>query len=109
MNPDDWDEDNNSDEQELTYTEILSNVILNSEAIITIPTEEVPKVKTGLKNLKAKQAAKMKEDGLVPDPSVFTFEEIESLEFPGCVDLRIILKQKSTVKIMKMVLPDNSF
>ena len=98
--------------EELSFMEIYSSVMLNNEIIITIPIEEVERVKTGLKNLKAKQATKMKEEGLVPDPSVFTFSEkpCEDEEFQAThVDLNIQLSRKSVVKVARIKIPDDNF
>ena len=98
--------------EELSFLEIYSSVMLNNEIIITIPIEEVERVKTGLKNLKAKQATKMKEEGLVPDPSVFTFSErpCEEEEFKDThVDLNIQLSRKSIVKVARIRVPDDNF
>ena len=98
--------------EELSFMEIYSSVMLNNEIIITIPTEEVERVKTGLKNLKAKQATRMKEEGLVPDPSVFTFIEkpCEEEEFQSThVDLSIQLSRKSVVKVARIKIPDDNF
>ncbi len=99
-----------SRDEELTFSELYASVMLNGEVVITIPPEEVERVKTGLKNLKAKQAAKMKEEGLVPDPSVFTFIERPSNdeEFKDAfIDLSIQLTRRSVIKIAKMRIPDN--
>lgn len=97
------------DGEELSFAELLASATLNGEIIITIPKEEVVRVKTGLKNAKAKQAAKFKEEGLVPDPSVFTFAEKDSEDMEGYIDLTIILSRKSTVKVAKMVIPSDDF
>lgn len=96
--------------EELTFSELYASVMLSGEIVITIPKEEVERVKTGLKNLKAKQASKMKEEGLVPDPSVFTFTERPPLdpEFADSfVDLSIQLTRRSVIKIAKMRIPDD--
>lgn len=97
--------------EEIAFSELYASVLLNEEIIITIPPEEVERVKTGLKNLKAKQASRMKEDGLVPDPSIFTFNILplkdESLK-DSYVDLSIQLSRKSVVKIAGMRIPDNT-
>ena len=93
---------------EITYAEILAAAVMNTEVIITVLQEEVEKAKTGLKNLKGKQNAKLKEEGLLPDPSILDFrQEPSTLEV--YIDLRVILKQKSTIRIKKMTLPDNTF
>ncbi len=101
-----------TEQEELSFQEILTTVSLNDEVILTIPREEVIRVKTGLKNLKAKQSAKMKEEGLAPDPSTFTFVERpchqEDLrEF--YIDLSIQLTRKSTVKVLKLTIPEQEF
>lgn len=97
------------EEEELSFSELLASATLNGEIIITIPKEETTRVKTGLKNTKAKQAQKFKDDGLVPDPSVFTFYEKDSEDMEGYVELTIILSRKSTVKVAKMVIPSDDF
>ena len=97
--------------EEIAFSELYASVLLNEEIIITIPPEEVERVKTGLKNLKAKQASRMKEDGLVPDPSIFAFNILpikdESLK-DSYVDLSIQLSRKSVVKIAGIRIPDNT-
>lgn len=97
--------------EEVAFSELYASVLLNEEIIITIPPEEVERVKTGLKNLKAKQASRMKEDGLVPDPSIFAFNTLpakdESLK-DSYVDLSIQLSRKSVVKIAGIRIPDNT-
>lgn len=100
------------EEEELSYAEIYASVALNGEIIITIPTEEIERVKIGLKNFKAKQSAKLKEEGLLPDSSTFTFiiKECQDLELKdNFSDLSIQLTRKSTIKVRKIVIPDQEF
>ena len=102
----------NQGEEELSYAEIYAAAALNGEVVITIPPEEVERVKTGLKNFKAKQAAKMKESGLIPDPSTLNFATRECLDpelRENFIDLSIQLSRKSTVKVVKMRIPDGEF
>lgn len=104
--------DQTEEEAELSYAELYAAVALNEEIIITIPPEEVERVKTGLKNYKAKQASKMKGEGLQPDPSVFTFLERPTLDpayRENFIDLSIQLTRKSTVKIAAIRIPDQDF
>lgn len=94
--------------ERMTFAEILATVALNDEIIITIAMEDVERVKTGLKNVKAKQATKMKEEGLTPDSSTLSFVVSEPNEDDD-VDLKILLNHKSTVLIKKVVIPDGEF
>lgn len=94
---------------ELSYAEIYSNVALNDEIIITIPAETVESTKTGLKNFKSKQASKLKAEGLEPDQATLNFEEEASEEFPGCINLRIYLTRKATIRIAKLTIPEKDF
>lgn len=99
-----------SEETELSYAEIYSAAAINGEVVITIAPEDVEKVKTGLKNFKAKQAVKMKEDGLVPDPSILTFIQREAAEESmreHFVDLSIQLTRRSTIRVAKIRIPDS--
>lgn len=101
-----------TEEEEISFSEIYASAALNGEVVITIAPEEVERVKTGLKNFKAKQAAKMKADGLTPDPSVFIFTERECLDpdfRDNFIDLSIQLTRKSTVKVAKIRVPDSDF
>lgn len=100
---------NFSEEEEMSFSEIYAAAALNGEVVISIPPEEVERVKTGLKNYKAKQASKMKAEGLLPDPSVFIFTERECIDEDlrdSFIDLSIQLTRKSTVKIAKIRIPD---
>jgi len=103
---------NMTEEEELSFSEIYAAAALNGEVVISIAPEEVERVKTGLKNFKAKQAAKIKAEGLVPDPSVLIFTERPSLDEDlrdSFIDLSIQLTRKSTVKIAKIRIPDQDF
>lgn len=95
-----------SRDEELTFSELYASVMLNGEVVITIPPEEVERVKTGLKNCKAKQSAKLKSDGLLPDNSVFTFT-VRPSEDPAFIDLSIELSRKSTIKVKALRIPDS--
>lgn len=102
---------NEETEEELTFSELYSSTLLNGEIVITIPKEEIERVKTGLKNVKAKQALKMKEDGLIPDNSVFNFiervaKDEDGNEIEGFCDLSIELSRRSVVKIKRFRIPD---
>lgn len=89
-----------------TYADIISTLISNDELIITIPVEEVEKVKIGLKNFKAKQILRLKEEGLpIPDETLSFYSTLS--DCPDHIDLRIVLNRKGTVRIKKIVIPDS--
>lgn len=95
-------------EMELSYSEIMASLMLNGEIVIVIPMEAEAGVKTGLKNLKAKQALKLKEEGLIAPEETLEFESSPSTQWEDCVSLKILLKKKGVVKVMKMTIPDGS-
>lgn len=89
---------------DIQYKEIYTTVISSpaSEIVITIPTSEVEKTKTGIKNYKGKLNADLKEKGLPADDSTLIFFEKESTEFPECTCLTVALKKKASVKVYKI-------
>lgn len=94
--------------EDITFAELLATVQINDEVVITIPFNEVERVKTGLKNVKAKQALRMKEEGLIPDSSTLSFFYSE-IDKDGDVDLKILLSRKSTIRVKKITIPDGEF
>ena len=96
-------------EEEITYRELLTNLSLNGELIITIPVEKEEEVKLGLKNLKYKQTARVKGDPRPKVEEILEFYSTVSKEYENCVDLRIILRKKGAIFIKKLVIPDNTF
>ena len=95
--------------EQLTYAEIFSNLLLNSEFHIIIAAENEKDVKVGLKNIKARQASKLKEDGLPPSPEVLAFSSRPHPTIPGAVSLKITLKPVASVEVFGTYVPDNTF
>jgi hypothetical protein len=106
--PDYLDPPDEASETELTYGELLSNAILNTEVIVTIPPEEEERVKTGIKNFKSRNAKKLKEEGLLADDYTLAFSSVPSQDFPGCIDLSIIAKSKGLLRVKAIRIPDAS-
>jgi hypothetical protein len=98
----------NGIEEEITYSDILTNLALHGELTITIPVEEEGSVKSGLKTLKAKLNRKAMEEGERIEEAVLEFYSTPSKEFEDCLDLNIQLKKKGTVKIKAMKIADNT-
>ena len=95
--------------EECSYADLLAELILNGDLIITIQAEDVERTKTGIKNAKAKQGTKMKEQGLVIDSTVLSFVATQSAEIEGAVDLHMALTNKAVVPVYKKVIPDKEF
>ena len=93
---------------ELSFAEIYSSVLLSGEIIITIPAELESKVKQGLKNFKAKQATKNKEQGLPIDNNVLSFNAKPS-DISNAVDLSISLLSRNLIPILRIKIPDQEF
>ena len=92
-----------------SYSEILADVILNDEIVITIPAELEEKTKNGIKNCKSKAATLAKKEGQPVDSSTLSFISIPSTEFAGCIDMTITCVRQGTVRIKKMRIPVNDF
>lgn len=92
----------------MSYADIYASVLLNEEIIITIPAEIEERVKIGLRNHKARQLAKLKQDGAPIDSSSLSFIVTDST-MEGAIDMTITLKERSTVPIMSVKIPDNTF
>lgn len=101
--------DNEGYENQLTYAEIMSNLTLNDEIVITVLSTEVERIKTGLKNLKAKQAARMKLAGTPIPEEILEFTDSLSEEFQGCTRMHIVLRRRGTVRIMKLEIPSGEY
>ena len=96
-------------EEEISFSDILANLTIHSELTITIPLEEEPNVKLGLKNLKAKQNKKLLEEGITPEDATLEFSSVKSKNFEDCLELTIFLKKKGVIKIKGgMRIPDNT-
>lgn len=94
--------------ENMTFEEILSNLLVSDELVLTIPGDDVERVKIGLKNLKSKRNKKLREDGLVPDNATLEFS-ISPSETEDFIDLRIFHIKKGTVSVKKMIVPSGEF
>ena len=100
----------NENEVELvSYSDIYSDLLLNDEIILTIPAEEEERLRTGIKNVKAKLAAKHKEEGLPVESSTLTFTSTPSAEFVGASDIHIVLSRKAVATVFRKRVPDKEF
>lgn len=95
-------------EEEVSYSDLYNTAFLNGEIIITIPIEEEEKTKAGIKNFKSKNNQKLRDAGQPTDTSLINFASSPSSDFQGCIDLKIIVIKRGTVKIKgKIRIPEN--
>ena len=95
-------------EEEVSYSDLYNTAFLNGEIIITIPIEEEEKTKAGIKNFKSKNNQKLRDAGQPTDTSLINFASSPSPDFQGCIDLKIIVIKRGTVKIKgKIRIPEN--
>lgn len=98
-----------AEDSEVSYEEILANLTMNGELMITVPEDSETSVKNGIKNFKSKQNAKLKSEGLPPDTSTLEFNSYPSSEYEDCVRIHIILKKKAVIVVKKIELPSGEF
>lgn len=92
----------------LSFEEIFTAVQFNGEVVCTIPKMDEARVRTGIKNLKAKQLVKSRELGLAPDLYTLAFDSTPSATYAGAVDLRISISRKAEVKTLGFYIPSNT-
>lgn len=95
------------DEEGLTsYEQIWSNIILTGEVVCTVAPEDVISLKTGIKNIKSRQAADHKSLELPPVTGTLSFLETPSNTIEGAIEVTITLSQKGSIKILGMRIPE---
>jgi len=97
-----------SSEEVMTFEEILSNLMLSDELVITVAADDVEKVKRGLKNLKSKNNKQARDAGLLPDNATLEFSISPSTE-EDFIDLRIFYTRKGTISVKRMIVPSGEF
>jgi hypothetical protein len=93
------------DETEVSMQAIYDEVYKHGELIIIIDRIDESRVRKGLSSIKAKQAQKMKSAGYQPENATLEFIEHE-FEDKDKVKLQIVLKQKPTVKVHRVIVPE---
>jgi len=91
----------------VTLSEIYSKLLIHNELILTIPVEEEATLRKGLATVKAKQNGKIKGVGLLPDPSILSFQVTPGKE-AGTINVKILLDKRKGITVLAMKLPDNS-
>ena len=92
--------------EEYSIADIYRDISLNGELIITIDVVEEIRLRRTLSVLKAKESAKLKENGLQPDDAKLEFIIIPDPKVPkGLRKLHIVLKGSRKVKLYERIIP----
>ena len=90
------------DEEELSFAEIYGEVLLNQNFSILLREEDVERCKAGLKNYKSYQARRAKAEGLPVDFNVLAFKERPYACETGFIELSISLEKRATVMVKRV-------
>lgn len=100
------------DSTEYNMRELMDQVYLHKELIITIPTEQVNILKQGLITRKAKDNTKLKNNGILPVGEVLFFlvypaKDGSNKEIEGVSEVRIKLGPKKSVNVLAIRIPND--
>jgi hypothetical protein len=97
------------EENQLTLNEILAQVLLSDEIVITVLRTDVDSIQAGLIGIKAKENRKLRAKGVPIDSSRFTFEIVEDADDKNLKDyeckLRISLIKRRSFNVRKIETP----
>lgn len=98
------------DDGAMSFRQIMNMLVEHQEIILTVPRESIPQIKRNLTALKSKDAAKLKNAGLVPADDVLSYTELQPVaeQAPEDVRFHIRLAPRKNVVVKKIELPDNS-
>lgn len=96
------------------FREIMDNIYVERDLILTIPADQESMLRQGLIIRKAKDNAKVKNAGVLPDGDILSFlsypaKDKEKNDIPGLVDIRVKLGPKKSVTILEMRKPNDTF
>ena len=92
--------------EEYPIAEIYKDLCLNGELILVIDAIEENRLRRNLSVMKAKEAAKLKDNGLQPDDAKLEFISIADPKLPKEMKkLQIVLKGGKKIKIYQRVVP----
>ena len=89
----------NENREALTIRDVLRKVILEGDARLLIPTEDIPKVRKAFRNLKGKLNMKLRSLGVKPIQEVLVFREESSETRHKYSILTISLETQGAMKL----------
>jgi sporulation protein YlmC with PRC-barrel domain len=111
IDEDSFTEEGSDQGTEYNFRELYDEVQKAGDIIITVPADQVTLLKQGLIVRKSKEATKLKNAGLVPDSRVLAFlvypAQKDGKEIPGLMDVRVKLRNKRSVSVIDMRIPDD--
>lgn len=98
------------DDGAMSFRQIMNMLVQHQEIILTVPKDSIPQIKRNLTALKSKDAAKLKNAGLLPADDVLSYTELPAVEGQAPEDVRfhIRLAPRKNVVVKKIELPDNT-
>lgn len=95
------------------FRNLMDTLVLHKELIITVPSEEVDKLKKGLIMRKSKDNGLLKKQNLIPDEDVLSFttfpklDEVTKKPVEGQTCVRVHLGPRKSVTVLNIQVPDN--
>lgn len=93
---------------EYNMRELMDQVYAKRDVIFTLPTEQVPILKSGLIVRKGKDSAKLKDADISQNKEYLSFLVTPS-KTEGVSDVRVKLGPKKSVRILDMRVPNDEF
>jgi hypothetical protein len=94
--------------EELSVQDIYHQLVLEEEIILTMYDTEAEELRSGLIQVKAKEVAKLKEQGIAPDNLTLKFTKNPVKDRPEIVKLHIALTKKKTFSILSITKPEDT-
>lgn len=106
--------DNITEEDNLyVFRNLMDTLVMHKELIITIPSDELDKLRKGLIMRKSKDNSLLKKQKLMPDDEVLSFttfpklDEVSKQPVEGQICVRVHLGPRKSVTVLNIQVPDN--
>lgn len=108
------DMDSNEEKVPYSFDEILNFLNDEKELILTIPADQEDDLRSGLQARKSKVNQSLKRKGMEPPKETLTFNSYPAKDsqgkvVDGIICVKVVLKERASVDIIKMEVPDKDF
>ncbi|WCD44296.1 hypothetical protein Tiera_040 [Polaromonas phage Tiera] len=112
--PDDDDIEFLEEDSNYTFRQLLDHLLTNGESLMTVPNDEVARLRTGLSIRKAKDNRIAQRKGLLENKQVLSYatypaKDENGKELPGLTTVRVKLADRKGVTIVKLEAPTSDF